>query len=54
MKAYTVTWKKSATSRKVFTWTRFSDGIESAIESAKKAVDYETYGEGILLTVTAA
>ena len=49
--AYEVTYKKHATARKVRTWTRFATDIESARESALRAIDYEFYGNGVLVAV---
>jgi len=48
----TVKAKASARARKVHTWQRFAADMAEAIESAKRVVDEEFYGEGVLISVT--
>jgi len=54
MKAYMVTWTKSPKSRRFYTWIRYAETLEAAAESATRAIDEETFGEGILINVIAA
>lgn len=47
MNAYKIYFKKSATTRKPTTWVRYAETKEQAIESAKKALDEQYYGEAV-------
>jgi hypothetical protein len=47
MNAYKIYFKKSATTRKSTTWVRYAETKEQAIESAKKALDEQYYGEAV-------
>jgi hypothetical protein len=47
----TVKAKASKDARRIQTWHRFADSMEQAIESAKRIIDEEYYGEGVLISV---
>jgi hypothetical protein len=51
MKKFTITFKKSKHSKTITTWERFANSIIEARADAIKAIEYEYYGDGVLLSV---